>query len=169
MSIKKSLLILIILFFGSSLWSQHRAKKVYIPDKHFTWENYPSCKRLHPLYKKAERDPIISNKSIAEFEQTVTSIIENSNLSKKEHGVLKLILLFAKDQSVCIQKMGSKDILLDKATSVHLVNMLENDLEIVPPSNQGQNVNSIGYLYIEVENGLVKSIQRKNFDLNDDI
>ncbi len=157
-------LAIIILF---SITTNLQSNAQSFPDADLTWVQNDSCVVTGAeVFVKVEIDPVIKQFSRAEFEAFMYNLILKLNLEEDQNGILKLKLLFAKNQNLSVRAIGYKDISLKKSQIDTLTNSLNAIHHIIQGKQRHIEVHCQGILYIHIMNGKMRTMSHVNFTFN---
>jgi hypothetical protein len=137
-----------------------------IPDSEFEWINNEACLSLDPntkVFLKVEQDPFLSEFNKSSFDQFIEHLVNDLDLDKTQDGFIKLKVLFAQGQSLCVSQVGTKSIQLNTAQVNEINNRFSEIHEFELGRQRGRPVDCLGILYIEVLKGVLVSTRNVNF------
>ena len=159
---KHFIILFLLLISVQNLWSQS------ISNTEFIWEKTNMCLSKSngvEIFLKVETDPILSEFTLQEFKDFMKNLIEELKLEIDVSGFLKLKLLFVKNESLCLNEIGHKEIRLDTTQKEKLSNALNTIKKINYGKQRNKIVNCQGILYIDIKEGKMKDIRNVNFGL----
>ena len=142
-----------------------------ILNSEFQWIEYQDC-LPHELssievFAKVEQDPILTQFDESRFEQFIQKSLSSLNLTSNQNGVLKLKLLFANNQNLCIKAIGAKNLSLSENQAVEFSKSLNSIDKFERGRQKDLPVNCQGILYLFVENGKLRKLRNVNFQFLD--
>ena len=140
-----------------------------IPDPEFEWTNNEACLSLDPntnVFLKVEQDPFLSEFNKLAFDQFIEHLVNDLDLDKTQDGFVKLKVLFAQGQSLCVSQVGTKSIQLNTAQVNEINNRFSEIHEFELGRQRDRPVDCLGILYIEVLKGVLVSTRNVNFGFN---
>ena len=144
------------------------AKAQTLPDSQFQWFKNSNCypkENNTEIFLKVEQDPVITQFNINDFDSLISKTIQNLKLNEDQSGMIKLKLLFAKNQNLCVIQIGTKTIELSELQ----LNEITKTLNSINQFNNGKQrdieVNCQGILYINIINGKVTKTRNVNFNI----
>ena len=137
-----------------------------IPDSEFKWVKSEDCipkGTCKEIFLKVEEDPALTQLSKPEFDQLIGNIINEINLKENKSGIIKLKILFAKGQNLCVTQIGTKSFeLSDKQ-----IDKIKKKISEINEFNYGRQrnieVDCLGILYIDITNRKVSKTRNINF------
>lgn len=142
------------------------SKAQTISDSEFQWFKNNKCVPQGiclEIFLKVEQDPVITQFSRQDFDNLITKTIQELNLTHEQSGIVKLKLLFAKNQNLCITYVGTKFIELNEFQINELISTLNSINQFVNGKQKNIEVNCQGLLYIKISKGKVAETRNFNF------
>lgn len=137
-----------------------------ISNSEFQWIKNETCfleEANVELFVKVEQAPRITQFNEDQFKNFIKKSIQNLHLAKHQDGMLKLKLLFTKNQKICLKEVGIKQLDLTEFQVTELSKNI-NSIDLVEPGRQRNiAVNCQGILYINIRNGKVNKLRIVNF------
>jgi len=139
-----------------------------ISDSKFHWIKNESCLPQGvclEIFVKVEQDPILTQFSKKDFDNLIRKTIQSLNLTEEQSGIMKLKLLFAKNQNMCITQIGTKSLELNElqineiTSTFNSINRFENGKQ------RNSEVNCQGILYINITKGQLDKTRNVNFKI----
>ncbi|MCB0649526.1 MAG: hypothetical protein KDC49_22810 [Saprospiraceae bacterium] len=122
-----------------------------ILDSEFKWIKNEECspkEKITEIFVKVEEDPMLTQFSKPEFDKLIGNVIKEINLATNINGTLKLKVLFAKGQNLCVVQFGTKSLEL----SGNQIDMITNRIHDIGDFKSGRQrnieVDCLGILYI---------------------
>lgn len=138
-----------------------------IVDQDFTWVKNNSClavENAETIFKKVEEDPIVTQYNFGDFEQLIEKSLQKMKLDPNQNGVLKLKILFPYSQNPCLMELGLQNITVSDTQLIELAGDIGKIAHFKPGKQRNQEVNSLGILYLVVENGALAKMRNINFN-----
>ena len=139
-----------------------------IPDSEFHWvedeQCYPQGICLQ-TFVKVEQDPVLTQFNSQEFNDLIGNLIDQLNLDENVGGIIKLKLLIAENQNLCVTRIGTKEIKLSEFHFNEITNMLSSIYKFKLGKQRNVEVNCLGILYINIAGGKMEEIKNVNFSI----
>ena len=155
-----------ILIFLSALLST-TSKAQTISDSEFSWIRNEDClpKGINKEeFVKVEQDPVLTQFNKSEFDHLFKNIMNECRFDKALNGILKLKILFAKGQNLCIAQTGTKSIQLTTIQTDKISKRLNEIQEFESGKQRSIKVDCIGIFYVELANGKLLKTRNVNFN-----
>ncbi len=139
-----------------------------ILDSEFSWVENDNCIQkgtCTEIFVKAEKDPIINQYSINEFEIFLKKLVHDLEIGTSQNGVLKLKILFGINQGLCFYKIGCQGIVLNEEQQIKLQSRLKMINETINGEQKNLSVICLGILYITISYGEMVQFRNVNFKL----
>ena len=140
-----------------------------IPDTAFIWLTNGECvtqASSEELFVKVEQDPVLTQFNKLELHSLISNNILELNLSDHQSGTIKMKLLFAKDQMLCVTKIGTNNIELGEFQLKEIIDSLSSIERFENGKQRNIEVNCQGILYVSISQGKVDKIKNVNFSIN---
>jgi len=137
-----------------------------ISDSEFQWKKNLSCLpegTSTEIFVKVEQEPVLKQFNTPQFENFIYHIIDKFDLKENQSGILKLKLLFARNQNICVKEIGTKSLVLSEIQMDELSKALNSINQFEPGKQRNITVNCLGILYINILKGKVDKIKNVNF------
>lgn len=157
---------LILIYIILSVLTSATSKAQTISDSEFSWINNKDCLPVgicKEVFVKVEQDPVLTQFNKSEFDYLFESIINEFSLNRTLNGIIKLKILFAKGQNLCVSQTGTKSIQLS-TIQIDKISKLLNEIHKFELGKQrSRKVDCLGILYVEVANGELLKTRNINF------
>ena len=143
-----------------------------IPDAEFQWYPNAACvidQMSSPIFVKVEIDPMISQMGRYEFERFCEELVGKLFVSEPVSGILKLKILFHRDQFVVAHRIGAKGMHLNDDQLSDIIKSFMQITEFIPGKQRGKFVNSIGIIYLHIKDSALDYTKAVNFKLINDL
>lgn len=137
-----------------------------ITDSEFKWIKYEDCipkETCKEIFLKVEEEPALTKLSKPKFDQLIGAIINEINLEENKSGVIKIKILFAKGQNLCITQIGTKSFELSDKQIDKIKKRIGEIDEFKHGRQRNIDVDCLGILYIDITNSKVTKTRNVNF------
>lgn len=137
-----------------------------ISDSEFKWNKNDDCLSkgiCKEIFLKVEQDPTLTQIDKSDFDKLIEKAVNELSLVKTNNGIVKLKILFAKGQNLCVTKFGTKSIDLSKSHMDRIVKTIHEISEFDCGIQRNIEVDCLGILYIDISDGAVQKIRNVNF------
>lgn len=139
-----------------------------ILDSEFKWTKFEECfpkGTNKEIFVKVEEDPALIQYSKTEFDILIGNLIKKFNLAENSNGILKLKILFAKGQNLCVTRIGTKSLELNDNQRHKIIKRFHEINKIKYGRQRNIEVDCLGILYIDITNGEVSKTRNINFKI----
>lgn len=137
-----------------------------IADSEFKWIKSEDCLlkgACKEIFLKVEEDPALTQFSKPKFDQLIGNIISEVNLEENISGIIKLKILFAKGQNLCVTQIGTKSFKLNDKQIDKIKKRISEINEFKYGRQRNIEVNCLGILYIDITDRKVAKTRNVNF------
>lgn len=158
----KNKALLLLLFATFNLSAQ------YINNTEFEWTVISKClpnDACLALNYGVQNSPILNSACDCTIDTYLAQVVESLELDDDVNGVLKLKIFIQHDNEICLMSIGERNIKLSNDALKSMEEKIES-LDIVSLGEiRDITVNNIGYLYVEIQNGVLDKYKCVNFAL----